>query len=261
MSEPEAAEANLRTYLRILRRRFLWIVVITGLSLVVAIVFIVLQKKQYSATAELLVQPSSGVVPIGGTQQTVSPTDVLTELQLVNGPPVKAQVAKELGYQASVAASESGQTNVINVTATASTPAAATKIANTYARVFVANQRASAVSALNAAEQQYQSQIDAINAQIKTIENSTSSAASSTLSALTSQVTILKEDLAQLQVTGAETPGGVEVASLANPADVPKLPKTGAGHCCCPSGGLIPRHHRCLRRRILRRQDLHSGSS
>ena len=225
MSEPEAAGANLRTYLQILRRRFLWIIVVTVMSLVVAVAFIGLQKKQYSATAELLVQPTSGVVPIGGTQQTISPTDVLTELQLVTSPPVQAQVARELGYKATVSASESGQTNVVDLSATGPTPNTAAMIANTYARVFVANQRATAVSALTAAEAQYQSQIDAIEAQIKALDTSTSSAAASTLSALTSQVTILKEDLAQLQITGAETPGGIEIASLANPPSSPSSPE------------------------------------
>ena len=225
MSEPEPAEANLRTYLRILRRRFLWIVVVVVVSLAIAAGFIGLKKKQYSATAQLLVQPASALVPSGGAQQTVSPTDVLTEVQLVTSAPVDEQAAKELGYRPNVSASESGQTNVINVTAVGATAAAAATAANTYARVFVANQRASAISALTAAEEQYQSQISAIDVQIQALEGSTSSAGAATVSALTSQVAILKGNLAQLQVAGAETPGGVEVASLASPPSSPSSPR------------------------------------
>jgi non-specific protein-tyrosine kinase len=225
MSEQEPAEANLRTYLRILRRRFLVIVVVTVLSLALAVGFIALQKKQYSATAQLLVQPAGGLATDGGTQQAVSPTDVLTEVQLVTSAPVEAQAAKELGYKPSVTASESGQTNVISVTATGPTAAAAARVANTYAKVFVANQRASAISALTAAEEQYQSQIKGIEAQIQALGTSTSSAAATTFSALTSQLAILKGNLAQLEVAGAETPGGVEVASLANRPSSPSAPR------------------------------------
>jgi len=225
MDELEPAEANLRTYLRILRRRFIWIVGLIALSLALAVAFIGVQKKQFSATAQLLVQPATGSVPIAANQQPVSPTDVLTELQLLTSAPVKAQAAKKLGYEPSISASVAGQTNVIEVTGTGPTPAAAAAVANVYARVFVAYERASAINALTAAEQQYQSQINAIDAQITTLESSTSSAAASTIAALTSQVAIVKEDLAQLQVTGAETPGGVEVASLASPPSSPSSPR------------------------------------
>jgi len=225
MRELEPAEANLRSYLQILRRRVRWIVALTALSLALVAVFINVQSKQFSATAQLLVQPATGSVPIAGNQQTISPTDVLTELQLLTSAPVNAQAAKKLGYVPSVSASEVGQTNVIEVTGTGSTPASAATVANVYARAFVAYERSNAINALTAAEGQYQSQINAIDTQIQTLESSTSSAAASTISALTGQVAILKEDLAQLQITGAETPGGVEVVSLASPPSSPSSPR------------------------------------
>ena len=102
------------------------------LSVGVAVAFIAVQKKQYSATAELLVQPTSGSVPTSGTQQTVSPTDVLTELQLITNAPVKGQVTKKLGFTPNISAAEVGQTNEISLTATARTPILAAQVANTY---------------------------------------------------------------------------------------------------------------------------------
>ena len=64
MDDLEPTDANLRTYLQVIRRRFPWLLAVTLLSVAVAVAFIAVQKKQYSATAELLVQPASGSVPI-----------------------------------------------------------------------------------------------------------------------------------------------------------------------------------------------------
>jgi succinoglycan biosynthesis transport protein ExoP len=227
MAELDPTEGSLRTYLQVLRRRFYWVLALTLLAVGVAVAISKVEKKQYSATAQLLVQPVTGSVPIGGTQQSVSPTDVLTELQLITSAPVKAQAAKQLGFQANISASEAGQTNVITVTARARTPSLAAGIVNTYAKVFVASQRSAAISALTSAEQQYQSQINAFNAQIQSLQNqkSISAAASATISALASQVAILQGDLAQLQITGAETPAGIEIVSLATPPSSPSSPK------------------------------------
>ena len=64
--ELEPAEANLRTYLQIIGRRLPWLLAVTVLIVAVAVAFIAVQKKQYSATAQLLVQPASGSVPTSG---------------------------------------------------------------------------------------------------------------------------------------------------------------------------------------------------
>ena len=225
--ELEPAEANLRTYLQIIGRRFPWLLAVTVLIVAVAVGFIAVQKKQYSATAQLLVEPVSGTVPTSGNQQTISSTDVLTELQLVTSGPVKALATKKLGYIPKISAAEVGQTNLIGVTATANAPFLSATIANTYAKTFVADQTASAISALDGAEQQLQTQINDVNAQLTPLEaeKAPSAGTTSTISALASQEAVLKEQLAQLQVTGAETPGGVRVVSPASPPLSPSSPK------------------------------------
>jgi succinoglycan biosynthesis transport protein ExoP len=227
MAEFEPTEGNLRTYVQVLRRRFYWVLAFTILAVAVAAGISTVQKKQYTATAQLLVQPASGSVPIGGTLQTVSPTDVLTELQLITSAPVEALASKRLGFTPKISAAEVGQTNVIDVAATASTPSQAARAANTYAKAFVSYQRTTAINALTSTEQQLQAQISALDSQLLPLENqkSPSSATSATISALTSQESVLKEELAQLQVTGSETPGGVEVVSAALPPSSPSSPK------------------------------------
>ena len=227
MDELEPTEANLRTYLQVIGRRFPWLLAVTVLSVAVAVAFTAVQKKQYSATAELLVQPASGSVPISGTQPTVSATQVLTELQLITNAPVKAQVTKKLGFTPKISAAEVGQTSVIGLTASARTPLLAAQIANTYAQTFVAYQRTIALNALTATELQLEGQITALDAQLKPLESETppSAGTTSTISALAGQEAVLKEQLAQLQIAGAESPGGVEVVSPASPPTSPSSPK------------------------------------
>lgn len=222
---------TLRNFVRVLTRRVPWVIVVTVLAIAVSFGISAAQKKQYSASAQLLLQPS-GSAAINGNQQSISPTDVLTELQLVTSIPVKARAREKLGFVPNVSDSEVGETNVINVTVTARSPEQAARAANTYANLFVEYQQSNAVKSISSAEQQYQSQINAITAQIAALQASSASAppsstaaanASSTLAALNSQEAVLKEQLAQLQIAATQTPGGVQVVS---PATVPTSPSS-----------------------------------
>lgn len=223
---------NLRTFVRVLSRRFPWVVAVMVLAVALSIGISVVQRKEYSASAQLLMQPSGGNVNISGTQESVSPTDVLTELQLITSIPVKAKARERLGFSPNVSDSEVGETNVINVTVTGRTATLAARAANTYANLFVEYQQSSAVKTITSAEQQYQSQINAVTAQISALQASSASAppsstaaanAASTLAALNSQQSVLKEELAQLQISATQTPGGIQVVS---PATVPLAPSS-----------------------------------
>jgi capsular exopolysaccharide synthesis family protein len=227
MVEAESTEANLRGYLQVLGRRMHWLLAVVLLCVAVAVGFSSVQEKEYSSTAQLLVEPASGSVPLSGTQPTISSTDVLTELQLMTSAPVGTQAAKKLGFKPNVTVGEVGQTNVVALTATGRTPIQAAHAANVYANVFVSYQRTNAINALTAAEQQLQGQITAIDTQIQTLEAQKTQTAqtSSTIGALSSQGAVLKEELAQLQVTGAETPGGVDVVSPAIAPSSPSSPR------------------------------------
>jgi polysaccharide biosynthesis transport protein len=223
MAAMNTAEPDLRTYLQILRRRYYWVIAAVVLLGAAAGAYSVNQPKQYTASAQLLVQPTTGTLPSAATQQVISPTDVLTELQLITTAPVREAVRRQLGSEPNVSASEVGQTNVIAVAATSKSPAMAAKIANAYANAFVAYQLAVTNANLAAAEGQLQSQIAAIDAQVASL----SKAASTTpqADALLVQETALKGQLATLQVSGAVSGGGVEVVTPAKAPTSPSSPK------------------------------------
>ena len=155
----EPPEPTLGTYLAVLRRRKWWVIAVTLLGLAASLGYSLTQPKVYSATAQLLVQPENAAITNGASQQAITPTDVLTELQLVTSAPVKAAVDRKLGSVPSVSAAEVGQTNVISVTATAANPARAALIANAYASAFVTYQRSATINNLTAAEGQLSQQI------------------------------------------------------------------------------------------------------
>jgi capsular exopolysaccharide synthesis family protein len=212
-------EPSFRTYLHIMRQRKWWVGSIAVLGLATSLAFSLTAHKQYSATAQLLVQPSFAT---SGAQQTVTQTDVETELQLVSSAPVQQIVRNRLKSAPTVSASEVGQTNVIAITAISGTPTRASLIANVYATAFVQYRQAVASQSLTTAEAQLRSQISSIEQQVKSFGSNTTSVEAT---ALLNQEAVLKEQLAQMQVSGATDTGDVALVTPALPPVSPSSPK------------------------------------
>ena len=213
-----ASEVDLRTYLRVLRRRKWWVIVCIGLAVAGAVAYSFGATKEYSATAQLLVQPQGGTLPLTTPGQTITPTDVATELQLLKSAPVLDAVKRRLHLsQLNVTGAEQGQTNVISVTATNRNPELAARIANAYAIEFVNYETFVVLKGLTTAELQLQTQINAIEQELASTSGTPQGVA------LATQEAVLKEEYAQYQVDGAETTGGVTVIS---PAAVPTSPSS-----------------------------------
>ena len=219
MAEP-GAEPTLRGYLHILRRGRWWVAGLSLLGLGLSLVLSMTATRQYTATAQLLVQSVGNVnLATGSDELYITPTEVQTELQLVTSAQVQSQVRAQLGSAPGVSASELGQTNVIAVTAVSTDPARAARIANAYASAFVSWSTATSISNLSAAEDQLNKQISAIGREIDRLPPSSAAQ----LDALSNQQAVLKGQLAQLQVEGATASTGLE---LVTPATVPTSPSS-----------------------------------
>jgi len=212
-------EPSFRTYLHILRQRKWWVGAIAALGLAASLAFSLTAHKEYSATAQLLVQPSFDT---SGTQQPVTQTDVQTELQLVTSAPVQQTVRNRLKSTPGVSASEVGQTNVMAITAVSGTPSRAALIANVYATAFVHYQTAVASHSLTTAEAQLNSQISSVELEITSLRGNTTSPEAT---ALLNQEAVLKEQLAQMQVSGATDTGAVVLVTPASTPVAPTSPK------------------------------------
>jgi polysaccharide biosynthesis transport protein len=219
MAEP-GVEPTIRGYLRVMRRGRRWVAAFSLLGLGAGLVLSLTSTKQYSATAQLLVQSTANVnLSTDSNQTLITTADVQTELQLVTSAPVQQAVAKKLGRTPGVAATQVGQTDVLAVTAVSPSPASAALVANTYAKAFVAWSTATASSNLSAAENQLNAQIKAISKEIGRLPGKDTAQAG----ALSNQQAVLKGQLAQLQVTGATASTGLE---LVTPATVPSSPSS-----------------------------------
>jgi capsular exopolysaccharide synthesis family protein len=213
-------EPSFRAYLQSLRHRKWWVVSITVLGLAASLAFSLTAHKQYSATAQLLVQPSVNASGLGAAQQPVTQTDVQTELQLVTSAPVQQAVRARLKSTPAVSASQVGQTNVMAITATSGVPSQAALVANLYATAFVQYRQGVASRSLASAEAQLRSQISSIGQQLSSFHGNTTSPEAS---ALLNQQAVLKEQLAQMQVSGAVDTGDV---ALVTPAQAPVSPSS-----------------------------------
>ena len=213
---------TLRSYIGLVRRRKWWIAAAALLGLAASLGLSLTQAKQYSATAQILVQPA-GSTAFGVAPAAVTPTDVQTDLQLVTSAPVQRKVSAILGGNPSISATEVAQTNVIAITAISSSPPRAALIANTYAQAFVKNQQGAAITASAGAEIALKAQIKGLGTQIKNLSRNGSTAEQT---ALQNQQAVLREQLAQMQVSGAAgNTGGVEVVAPAQAPTSPSSPK------------------------------------
>ena len=218
MASELRTEPSLRGYALLVRRRKWWVagLALAGLGISLALSFT--EAKQYTATAQVLVQSAGGPTSLYTMPLYVTPTLVQTELQLVTSAPVQSAVSRKLGSAPGVAAAEVAQTNVIAVTAIATDPAQAALIANTYARAFVAYQQTVALTGLTAAETQLHAQIRSLGKQISTLQGAAQTA-------LVNQQVVLKEQLAQMQVNASAGNSGVALVTPAVAPTAPSAPK------------------------------------
>lgn len=221
MTSEFGTDPALRSYALVVRRRKWWVIALALLGLAVSLAISFAEPKQYSASAQVLVQSASQASALGTTQQPVTQTDVQTMMELVTSAPVTKVVQRELGSTPSVTADELAQTNVIAITAAAGTPSRAAAVANAYARAFVNYQQTVALSSLAQAEAQVRGQIRSIAKQVKQLH--ATSGTGSQQAALVNQEAVLSEQLTQMQVnSNGETSGLV----LVTPAQAPVSPSS-----------------------------------
>jgi polysaccharide biosynthesis transport protein len=230
-------DPSFRAYLHILHRRKWWVALAVVLGLAASLAFSLTAHKQYSATAQLLVQSSVDESGADVTQpQPVTQTDVETELQLVTSAPVQQAVRAQLNSAPAVSASEVGQTNVMAITATSGVPSRAALIANLYATAFVQYRQAVAERSLTTAEAQLHSQISSLGQQLSSFRGNTTSLEAS---ALLNQQAVLKEQLAQMQVSGAVDTGDVVLVTPAQTPTSPSSPKPSRDALLGLAAGLV----------------------
>jgi len=149
--DTEQTNLSLEQVAGVLRRRAPWILLCAVLVTAAAYGFSKHQTKQYTATASLvfsnnqLGQQVAGLAVASSTSQQAQEN---TNLKLVKLGDMAAKTAAVLGLgltkqkvSANLSVSGEGESNIVNVSATATSPELAASIANTYSKLFVTEQQ------------------------------------------------------------------------------------------------------------------------
>ncbi len=168
----EQTSLSIEQFLGVLRRRALWILLCIVLVAGSAFAFSKQQTKKYTATASLVFnnnqanQQAAGLQAVSINNQQAQQN---TNVKLVQLGDMAAKTAGRLrqgltdaAIRGDLSVSAQGESNIVNVSATATSPALAADIANTYTAVFVAEQQ-------NANHAYYASALALVNKQLATL--------------------------------------------------------------------------------------------
>jgi capsular exopolysaccharide synthesis family protein len=195
------------------------------------------RTKQYQSTASLLFLAQGVNTSSSGGSTSVSAQQLATDVELVQSAPVRTTATKFLGMSAPpVSVAIVGTTQVADLTVQSTDPAFAARAANAYATAYINLTREQFVNSQLASEKAVQKQINSLQFQIDTVQltlSSTSNSAASQsglqadLTGLYQQQSALKTQLAQLQLTTAQSSSGGQLVSRATASGVPSSPKIG----------------------------------
>src|SRR4051794_25056715 len=160
-----------RNILRVLRRRWLVIVLCTLAGAGLFLALAVTQEKKYTASASLLFRDSDLDQTLFGSTALVSSNDpareAATNLKLASLETVSALTAKSLAtsvsdIQDSVEVKAEGQSNVVSIDATDHVPARATLVANRFAEQYIDFRKRADVSKIQTALTLVQRELDSM---------------------------------------------------------------------------------------------------
>ncbi len=201
-----------------LRRRAPIVVVCAAIAAISAFAFARHETKQYTATSSVLFsQNPVGLLAsgLGGATNPPSQSQQDTQVQLVGLGDVAAKTAKQLGpawtagrVKGAISISPNSDTSIVDVAATAATPAAAQRVANTYVQVFVAEQQQQTAAALATAQRVVTKQLGALTSQQRA----------------TTQGALLAQRAQQLELLSTLYSGNASIASLAPRPASPSSP-------------------------------------
>jgi capsular polysaccharide biosynthesis protein len=177
-------------------------------------------QASYSSTAELLFGSNSSLLQLLGVPNTNPSSDSTGSAQATNAslvalPVISTRTSQALGSRTpkgfTVATSTAGSSNLVNVTATASTPAGAALVANTYSHQFLAY-------TLQSQQAEVGQAILALKRTLRALDPHAQQ---------TTQAANLQGTLAQLETISATNPIGVGIVQPAVPPTSPSGPHKG----------------------------------
>lgn len=158
-----------REYLTVLARRKWLIAAVTALVAASAVLFSLLQVKEYASKGRLLLVRPQSVFP---TADSPSDPDYLqTEIEIVESEGVRALVGERLGSAPKVSAVQVGTTAIIEVTTVGRGPRSAAASTNAYMDAYLEFRRRQSGDAIAATRREIQATVDDLQARIDDLSN------------------------------------------------------------------------------------------
>ncbi len=167
-------QLELRDYLAVIRRRKGVIALVTLLTVAAAVAYSLLQTPIYRASTEVLIQKSASQNALNPTQQQTPQAieqEIQTEIQIIRSAMIEDAVREELGYVPEVSVAAKGDTQVLAISATDTSAAAAARKANAYAEVYVEQRRQGTSDDLLTAAGKLQEELDRFATDLATAQD------------------------------------------------------------------------------------------
>lgn len=137
-----ADELGLSDYLRIIRRRWSWVLLPLVSLLALATAFTMRQAPRFCASAQVLIADSEAQVAIQGDANVgVANRDLANEINIAYSDPVRQQVTAALGAEPIVTIDGGSDADVLRFASCGPTATDAARFANTWAEVYVATKQ------------------------------------------------------------------------------------------------------------------------
>jgi len=240
--------SDLRSYLRVLRRRKTYIIISVVAVTAGALGLSLIQAKSYQGTSSLLLAPRNSEALFDTTNNQAGQTQAAataTQIELIQSAPVAEEVRKRIGIAPPISISQVGQTQVVHLNARSNQPATAALVANTYAKAYIDVRRSQALEDLGAAGQQVQGKVTDLEKQISAIPvtgnppHASDPALEDRRQNLINQQSVFRQRLDQIQLEAGLNGGGAQLVTPAQAPTTPVSPKPVRNALVGFLGGLI----------------------
>ena len=198
-------ELELTDYVRILRRRLLWVLLPFAVVTAAVAAFTAGQESNYCSTARVLLADSEAQVAIRGSGNAFTASrDLANEISIADSDQVRGEVEARLGFAPNVRIQAENDADVLVFEGCANDPEEAAAVTGTYAEVYVSSKRTAAADSVSAAIGGFQERLSDLRAQrqelrapIQALEDRRDRALTDESRAeLTTQIDRLNDDLA-----------------------------------------------------------------
>jgi capsular exopolysaccharide synthesis family protein len=161
-------ELELTDYLRILRRRWAWVVAAAAIVITLALVLSLAQESRYASTAKVSLGNSAAQEAIQGgamASGSAASRELSNEVNLALSDAVRDEVAAQLGGEPNVAIEPEDESDALRFTASSRTAEAAALAANTWAQVYVDTKRRQASDSIASAVEVFETDLSDLREQ------------------------------------------------------------------------------------------------